>query len=173
MIKYISTAAIVSSLSLVACSEADQASVKVNPSHYHVKDAANLQQRFSQFNEQLVRDFQQLKKKESVAFAQQLPLDVNNLQTLNQHLVSRSALKPSKIAYCDVMNGYFAEMYRLGHYNLELISDVDLPHTEQENLKQNFSSPEQFYDFIINRYSTYRQVQQTMNYGCNLKAALN
>jgi len=71
------------------------------------------------------------------------------------------------------MNGYFAEMYRLGHYNLELISDVDIPHTEQENLKQNFSSPEQFYDFIINRYSTYRQVQQTMNYGCNLKAALN
>ena len=70
------------------------------------------------------------------------------------------------------MNGYFAEMYRLGHYNLELLDQIQLPQAQQENLKQNFANADNFYDFILNRYTSYRQVQQTMNYGCNLKAAL-
>ena len=34
------------------------------------------------------------------------------------------------------------------------------------------SSGLHFYTFILDRYTTYRQVQQTMGYGCNLKAAL-
>ena len=71
-----------------------------------------------------------------------------------------------------MMNGYFAEMYRLGHYNLNLVNDIQLPNTEKEDLKANFSTADQFYTFILDRYTSYRQVQQTMNYGCNLKAAL-
>ena len=76
------------------------------------------------------------------------------------------------MAYCDMMNGYFAEMYRLGHYNLNLVNDIQLPNAEKEDLKANFSTADQFYTFILDRYTSYRQVQQTMNYGCNLKAAL-
>lgn len=71
-----------------------------------------------------------------------------------------------------MMNGYFAEMYRLGHYNLNLVDKIQLPKAENEDLKSNFASSDQFYTFILDRYTAYRQVQQTMNYGCNLKAAL-
>ena len=120
----------------------------------------------------MAQDFKQFKQVENIAFAHQFPLDVNNLQTLNQHLVASTALKPTKIAYCDMMNGYFAELYRLGHYNLDFLKDVKLPRAEQENLAENFANAESYYDFILNRYTSYRQVQQTMGYGCNLKAAL-
>ena len=71
-----------------------------------------------------------------------------------------------------MMNAYFADMYRLGHYNLELVDDIQLPNAANENLKDNFSNVDHFYTFILDRYTTYRQVQQTMGYGCNLKAAL-
>ncbi len=156
---------------LTACSEQPQKPV-VDPAKYQVQTAQELQQRFNVLNVQLAQDFQKFKKVESIAFAHQFPLDVNNLQSLNQHLVSSTALKPSKIAYCDMMNSYFADMFRLGHYNLELVDDIKLPNAKNENLKANFSDADHFYTFILDRYTTYRQVQQTMGYGCNLKAAL-
>ncbi|MCO8042277.1 hypothetical protein OC498_06355 [Acinetobacter bohemicus] len=158
---------------LTACTAEQQPKDRVNPVQYQVKTAAELQQRFNTLNVQLAQDFQQFKKVESIAFSHQLPLDVNNLQTLNQHPVSRTALKSSKLAYCDMMNAYFAEMYRLGHYNLDLVHAIQLPNAKEEDLKKNFSDSDQFYSFILDRYTTYRQVQQTMNYGCNLKAALS
>ncbi|WP_347454147.1 hypothetical protein [Acinetobacter thermotolerans] len=158
-------------LMLVACSEEAQ-KAEVDPKQYQVQSAQELQQRFEALNQKLATDFAQFKKVESIAFAHQFPLDVNNLQTLNQHLVASTALKPTKIAYCDMMNGYFAEMYRLGHHNLNLLNTVKLPNAEKENLKADFSSADQFYTFILDRYTSYRQVQQVMNYGCNLKAAL-
>ncbi|PJI30559.1 hypothetical protein [Acinetobacter pseudolwoffii] len=158
-------------IGLTACSKEPQKPV-VDPVKYQVQTAQKLQQRFDALNSQLAQDFQKFKKLESIAFSHQFPLDVNNLQTLNRHLVSSTALKPSKIAYCDMMNAYFADMYRLGHYNLELVDDIQLPNAANENLKDNFSNVDHFYTFILDRYTTYRQVQQTMGYGCNLKAAL-
>ncbi|EPF72806.1 hypothetical protein [Acinetobacter indicus] len=157
---------------LTACGPHEAEQVQVQPEQYQVASAEQLQQRFSALNRQLEADFQQFKQLESIAFAQQFPLDADNLMTLNQHLVSSTALKPTKAGYCDMMNGYFAEMYRLGHYNLELLDQIQLPQAQQENLKQNFANADNFYNFILNRYTSYRQVQQTMNYGCNLKAAL-
>ncbi|MDM1324653.1 hypothetical protein [Acinetobacter pseudolwoffii] len=158
-------------IGLTACSKEPQKPV-VDPVKYQVQTAQELQQRFDALNSQLAQDFQKFKKLESIAFSHQFPLDVNNLQTLNRHLVSSTALKPSKIAYCDMMNAYFADMYRLGHYNLELVDDIQLPNAANENLKDNFSNADHFYTFILDCYTTYRQVQQTMGYGCNLKAAL-
>ena len=70
------------------------------------------------------------------------------------------------------MNHYFSEMYHLGHVNLALVKDVKLPNAANEDLSQVFANADQFYDFIINRYTTYKQAQETMQYGCNLKAAL-
>ena len=60
----------------------------------------------------------------------------------------------------------------MGYYTLILVNLIQLPVAENEDLKSNFASSDQFYTFILDRYTTYRQVQQTMNYGCNLKAAL-
>lgn len=157
---------------LSACSNPQQTQVKIDPKQYQVQDATALQQRIDALNVKLAQDFKQFKQVENIAFAHQFPLDVNNLQTLNQHLVASTALKPTKIAYCDMMNGHFAELYRLGHYNLDFLKDVKLPRAEQENLTENFANAESYYDFILNRYTSYRQVQQTMGYGCNLKAAL-
>ena len=157
---------------LIACSNPQETQENIDPKQYQVEDAAALQQRIDALNAKLAQDFKQFKQVESIAFAHQFPLDVKNLQTLNQHLVASTALKPTKIAYCDMMNGYFTEMYRLGHYNLNLVDQIQLPKAENEDLKSNFASSDQFYTFILDRYTTYRQVQQTMNYGCNLKAAL-
>jgi len=158
-------------LILTACSQ-EAPKVEMNPDQYQVQSAQELKQRFDDLNIKLAKDFSQFKKVESIAFAHQFPLDVNNLQTLNQHLVASTALKPTKIAYCDMMNGYFSEMYRFGHYNLNLLKDIQLPKAGQENLQANFADADQFYTFILDRYTSYRQVQQVMNYGCNLKAAL-
>ncbi|MEG2565856.1 MAG: hypothetical protein RSA84_06575, partial [Acinetobacter sp.] len=72
---------------LTACSEQPQKPV-VDPAKYQVQTAQELQQRFDALNVQLAQDFQKFKKVESIAFAHQFPLDVNNLQSLNQHLVS-------------------------------------------------------------------------------------
>lgn len=157
---------------LSACSSPEPEKVKVDVNSYKVINAESLQERFNQLNVKLASDFKQFKQVESLAFANQYPLDPNDLKTLNMHLVASTALKPTKVAYCDLMNGYFTEMYRLGHYNLSLIKDIQLPNANQENLEQDFASVDQFYDFILNRYTTYRQVQQVMGYGCNLKAVL-
>ena len=172
MKKPFSLLTLVMSIAFVGCTQNDVPKKSVDIKAYQVSDVAQLQKRFEQLNAKLTTDFQHFKQVESIAFAQQSPLDANNLKTLNMHLVASTALKPTKIAYCDLMNGYFVEMYRLGHYNLALVNDLKLPNAEQENLAQDFASPAQFYDFILNRYTTYRQVQQVMGYGCNLKAAL-
>src|SRR5690606_23461950 len=115
---------------LAACSEQRQRPVG-DPVRYQVQTAQGLQQRLDALTVQLAQDFQKFKKVESIAFAHQFPLDVNNRQSLNQHLVSITALKPRKIAYCDMMNSYFADMYRLGHYNLELVDDIKLPNANR------------------------------------------
>lgn len=159
------------SVALSACSSSTPPA-PVDVKNYQVADTAQLQQRFAQLNQKLVRDFKQLKQTESVAFSDQSDLDAHDLRTLNLHLVSQNALKPSKIAYCKVMNQHFSEMYRLGHYNLKLVSGIELPNAKNENLVQVFQEPDQFYQFIIQRYTTYRQVQEGMGYGCNLAAAL-
>ena len=122
---------------LTACSQEAKKPV-VDPVQYQVQTAPELQQRFDALNMKLAQDFQKFKKVESIAFSHQFPLDANNLQSLNRHLVSSTALKPSKIAYCDMMNTYFADMYRLGHYNLELVDEIKLPNASNENLKENF-----------------------------------
>lgn len=158
-------------LALSACSNEVEKTV-VDPSKYQVKTAELLQQRFMALNTKLNADFAQFKKVESNAFSDQSAFDANDLQSLNMHLVASTSLKSTKIAYCEMMNRYFGEMYRLGHYNLDLVQAVKLPNAEKEILTANFSSSEQFYNFILDRYTSYRQVQQTMNYGCNLKAAL-
>ncbi|WOE32027.1 MULTISPECIES: hypothetical protein [unclassified Acinetobacter] len=160
------------SILLTACSQSEQEKIQVDKASYQVENAILLQQRFEQLNHKLVIDFKKFKQVESLAFANQYPLDPNNLKSLNLHLVASTALKPTKIAYCQLMNDYFTQMYRLGHYNLKLLNDVQLPNSDQEDLSKNFASANQFYDFILNRYTSYRQVQQVMGYGCNLKSAL-
>lgn len=165
-------ATLIASVAFIGCSKTEEVKPVIDESKYKVADVATLQTRFEQLNKKLSLDFKQFKKDESIAFAHQLPLDVDNLKTLNMHLVASTSLKPTKVAYCDLMNGYFTEMYRLGHYNLNLVKELKLPNVAQENLQQDFSSADLFYDFILNRYTTYRQVQQVMGYGCNLKEAL-
>ena len=160
-------------LLLTACSNSEHEKQQVDVKAYQVQNAEELQFRFDQLNNQLALDFKRFKKDEHIAFAHQYPLDTNDLKTLNMHLVASTSLKPTKISYCELMNRYFTNMYRLGHYNVMLLDDIKLPRAENENLKNNFENPENFYDFIINRYTTYKQVQQIMGYGCNLKKALN
>jgi hypothetical protein len=161
-----------SALVLMGCSKSEEQHAPVDATQYKVQTREELQQRFDALNVKLTADFNRFKKVESNAFAHQFPFDANNLQSLNQHLVGSTSLKTTKVAYCDMMNGYFAEMYRLGHHNLDIIDQVKLPKAEKEDLAVNFNNPDQFYTFILDRYTTYRQVQQTMGYGCNLKAAL-
>lgn len=169
---FLTTTMLLTTIMLSACSADKQEKKTLNPQDYQVTDTAALQQRFEQLNQKLATDFTAFKKVESLAFSDQFALDTNNLQTLNQHFVASTALKSSKIAYCDLMNGYFTEMYHLGHFNLAMVKDLKLPNAGNEDLGQVFANADQFYDFIINRYTTYKQAQETMKYGCNLKAAL-
>lgn len=166
-------ATLILSVVLSACSSSEQQKIQIDPQKYKVQDAACLQQRFESLNQQLSKDYQAFKKSNNIAFSDQSLLDVNQLQTLNLHAVSSTSLKPVKQAYCQMMNGYFAEMYQLGHQNLNIIGHVKLPHAQGENLSKNFADADQFYDFILNRYTSYRQAQEIMGFGCNLKAALH
>ncbi|WP_349926778.1 hypothetical protein ABJ384_08625 [Acinetobacter sp. A1-4-2] len=166
-------ATLILSVVLSACSSSEQQKIQIDPQKYKVQDAASLQQRFESLNQQLSKDYQALKKSNNIAFSDQSLLDVNQLQTLNLHAVSSTSLKPVKQAYCQMMNGYFAEMYQLGHQNLNIIGQVKLSHAQGENLSKNFADADQFYDFILNRYTSYRQAQEIMGFGCNLKAALH
>ena len=166
-------ATLILSVVLSACSSSEQQKIQIDPQKYKVQDAARLQQRFESLNQQLSKDYQAFKKSNNIAFSDQSLLDVNQLQTLNLHAVSSTSLKPVKQAYCQMMNGYFAEMYQLGHQNLNIIGQVKLPHAQGENLSKNFADADQFYDFILNRYTSYRQAQEIMGFGCNLKAALH
>ena len=166
-------ATLILSVVLSACSSSEQQKIQIDPQKYKVQDAARLQQRFESLNQQLSKDYQAFKKSNNIAFSDQSLLDVNQLQTLNLHAVSSTSLKPVKQAYCQMMNGYFAEMYQLGHQNLNIIGHVKLPHAQGENLSKNFADADQFYDFILNHYTSYRQAQEIMGFGCNLKAALH
>lgn len=166
-------ATLILSVVLSACSSSEQQKIQIDPQKYKVQDAASLQQRFESLNQQLSKDYQAFKKSNNIAFSDQSILDVNQLQTLNLHAVSSTSLKPVKQAYCQMMNGYFAEMYQLGHQNLNIIGQVELPHAQGENLSKKFADADQFYDFILNHYTSYRQAQEIMGFGCNLKAALH
>jgi outer membrane murein-binding lipoprotein Lpp len=166
-------ATLIASLALAACSSSEQHKTQINPEQYKVQDVASLQQRFDLLNQQLSSDYQTFKKNNNIAFSDQSVLDVNQLKTLNLHAVSSTSLKPVKQAYCEMMNEYFAEMYHWGHQNPKLIGQVKLPHAQDEDLSKSFADADQFYDFILNRYTTYRQAQEIMGFGCNLKAALN
>jgi outer membrane murein-binding lipoprotein Lpp len=166
-------ATLILSVVLSACSSSEQQKIQIDPQKYKVQDAASLQQRFESLNQQLSKDYQAFKKSNNIAFSDQSLLDVNQLQTLNLHAVSSTSLKPVKQAYCQMMNGYFAEMYQLGHQNLNIIGQVKLPHAQGENLSKNFADADQFYDFILNHYTSYRHAQEIMGFGCNLKAALH
>lgn len=92
---------------LVACSSSEQAAVKLDTTQYQVADAGVLQQRFNHLNQQLSEDYQLFKRNNNIAFSDQSILDVNQLQSLHLHTVSRSSLKPVKQAYCEMMNDYF------------------------------------------------------------------
>ncbi|MGE8559837.1 MAG: hypothetical protein ACN6NJ_02650 [Acinetobacter sp.] len=173
MMKPLILATLIASLILSACSSSEQNKIQISPEQYKVQDIASLQQRFDGLNQQLSLDYQAFKKSNHIAFSDQSVLDINQLKTLDQHAVSRTSLKPVKQAYCDMMNGYFAEMYHLGNQNLNLIGQVQLPNMQAEDLTKSFANADQFYDFILNRYTSYRQAQEIMGFGCNLKATLN
>ncbi|WP_434082365.1 hypothetical protein [Acinetobacter terrae] len=173
MMKPFIFATLISSLLFSACSSSEQHKTQIDPQQYKVQDVASLQLRFETLNQQLSKNYQAFKKTNNIAFSDQSVLDVNQLKTLDQNAVSRTSLKPVKQAYCDMMNGYFTEMYHLGNQNLNLIGQVQLPNMQAEDLTKSFANADQFYDFILNRYTTYRQAQEIMGYGCNLKAALN
>lgn len=171
VMRFILVTLILSSM-LVACSSSEQAAVKLDTTQYQVADAGVLQQRFNHLNQQLSEDYQLFKKNNNIAFSDQSILDVNQLQSLHLHAVSRSSLKPVKQAYCEMMNDYFVQMYHLGNQNLDLMPQIQLPHVSAQNLAKDFSSAAAFYDFVLNRYSSYRQAQEIMGLGCNLKHAL-
>ena len=173
MMKPLILTILISTILLSACSSSEQYKTQIDPQQYKVQDAASLQQRFETLNQQLSKNYQAFKKTNNIAFSDQSVLDANQLKTLDQNAVSRTSLKPVKQAYCEMMNGYFAEMYHLGNQNLSLIGQVQLPNMQAEDLEKSFANADQFYDFILNRYTTYRQAQEIMGYGCNLKAALN
>ena len=173
MMKPLIFVTLISSLLFSACSSSEQHKTQIDPQQYKVQDVASLQQRFETLNRQLSKNYQAFKKTNNIAFSDQSVLDVNQLKTLDQNAVSRTSLKPVKQAYCEMMNGYFVEMYHLGNQNLNLIGQVQLPNMQAEDLTKSFANADQFYDFILNRYTTYRQAQEIMGYGCNLKAALN
>lgn len=165
-------ATMVSSVLLAACSAQESNQIKINTEDYKVPDATHLQQRFETLNQQFSLDYQNFKNDHQIAFSDQSIFDVNQLQTLHLHAVSRTSLKPVKQAYCKIMNGYFVQMYHLGHQNLDLVPQLQLSSLNGQDLSQEFSGADPFYDFILNRVSSYRQAQEIMGYGCNLKQAL-
>lgn len=164
---------ILSSLFISACFSEEQQKAEVDPQIYAAKDAQDLQRRIDQLNGRLAQEFQQFKQKESFAFSDQSALDAANLRTLNLHPVSSTSLKPTKEAYCVMMNGYFNELYRLGHYNLNLLDAVKMNNAPKIGLKQKFENADQFYKFILDEHSSYKQAQQVMGFGCNLRGTLS
>ena len=71
------------------------------------------------------------------------------------------------------MNGYFNELYRLGHYILNLLPAIKMNNAPKTGLKQKFENADQFYKFILDEHSSYKQAQQVMGFGCNLRGALS
>lgn len=164
---------ILTSLFFSACSSEKPQKAVIDPAVYRVKNADELQQKINLLNQQLAQDYQNFKKKEYIAFSDQSALDTNDLKTLSLHAVSSTSLKPTKEAYCTMMNTYFNELYRLGYYNLNLLNDVKMNNAPQVDLKHKFENTDQFYTFILEEHSTYKHAQQLMGFGCNLRGALN
>lgn len=149
MMKPLILTILISTILLSACSSSEQYKTQIDPQQYKVQDAASLQQRFETLNQQLSKNYQAFKKTNNIAFSDQSVLDANQLKTLDQNAVSRTSLKPVKQAYCEMMNGYFAEMYHLGNQNLSLIGQVQLPNMQAKDLEKSFANADQFYDFIL------------------------
>lgn len=170
--KRIAAAAVFSSALFTACSNQEPQQPAVNEAAYAAKDAQDLQQKINQLNKQFSEDFKRFKRTESLAFSDQSALDVNNLKTLNLHTVSSTSLKPSKDAYCKMMNAYFNELYRLGHFNLNKLDGVKMNNAPASNLKSKFANADAFYTFILEEHTTYKQAQLGMGFGCNLRGAL-
>ena len=156
---------------LMACTD-QQPVVKVNAADYQVADQTSLENRLQARNTQFAEDFTAFKKAHSQAFSTQKPVTEADLKKLHMHAVGATALKPTKEAYCSMMNGYFSDIYRLGHFNLAYIETVAVLNGAGEDAQENFANPEAFYNLVMERATTYRQAQQLMGYGCNLKAAL-
>lgn len=166
-------AAAVLSVMMAGCTEPKPEQVQVDINKYRVNDAPALQARLDELNAKLVQEYAQMKHQNAYAFADGSALDASDLMTLNMQAVSATALKPVKENYCAVMNNYFNELYRLGHFNIQLLPDVQIKHAPQQNLAQTFLNAQNFYQFILNDYSSYKQAQQQMGLGCNLLAALS
>ena len=156
---------------LIACAD-QKTSVQVNAADYQVADQATLEKRLQARNAQFAEDFTAFKKAHSHAFSTQKPVTEAELKKLHMHAVGATALKPTKEAYCSMMNGYFSDIYRLGHFNLAYIQNVTVLDRAAEDAQENFANPDAFYKLVMERATTYRQAQQLMGYGCNLKAAL-
>lgn len=170
--KRIAAAAVFSSVLFTACSNQEPQQPAVNEAAYAAKDAQDLQQKINQLNMQFSENFKRFKQAESLAFSDQSALDVNNLKTLHLHTVSSTSLKPSKEAYCKMMNAYFNELYRLGHFNLNKLDGVKMNNAPASNLKSKFSNADAFYTFVLEEHTTYKQAQLGMGFGCNLRGAL-
>lgn len=170
--KRIAAAAVFSSALFTACSNQEPQQPAVNEAKICNKDAQDLQQKINQLNMQFSEDFKRFKQAESLAFSDQSVLDVNNLKTLNLHTVSSTSLKPSKEAYCKMMNAYFNELYRLGHFNLNQLDGVKMNNAPASNLKSKFANADAFYTFILEEHTTYKQAQLGMGFGRNLRGAL-
>ena len=156
---------------LTACSTEDKIPT-VNAADYQVTDQASLHVRLQQLDQKFAQDFQGLKQQHNTAFSTQKTVTAQDLQQLHMHAVSTTSLKETKEAYCAVMNGYFSEVYRLGHFNLSHLANLKLLNVQPQDAQEDFANPEAFYNLVMDRATTYRQAQQTMGFGCNLKAAL-
>lgn len=158
---------------LSGCNQ-DEASVQeIQPETYTVQSVQALEQRLVQLNEKLSADYLQMKQIYGYAFSNTTALDANNLKSLNVQAVSATALKPVKEHYCSLMNGYFAELYRLGRFNLTVVETIKLNNAPTKGLATQFVNTASFYQFVMEEHSTYKQAQQLMGFGCNLRAALS
>ena len=172
------TAAVLSSVLLAACSNGETSktdgskAMDVSAAAYTVQDAAKLQQRIAALNAELANSYQQMKRQNAYAFSDSSALNADDLTTLNVQAVSATALKPVKENYCTVMNGYFNELYRLGHFNLNLLDGIAMANAPKTGLRQQFENADTFYRFILEQHTSYKQAQQLMGFGCNLRAAL-
>lgn len=157
---------------LTACTQDQKPQAEIDAAAYRVQNTQDLQRKIDQLNAQFSKDFQNFKKTESLAFSDQSVLDVNNFKTLHLHAVSSTSLKPTKDAYCKMMNAYFNELYRLGHFNLNVLDGAVLNGKAQTGLKPKFAAADAFYAYALDDYSSYKQAQQIMGFGCNLRDAL-
>ncbi|RKG31103.1 hypothetical protein D7V32_09470 [Acinetobacter tianfuensis] len=166
-------AALIGSIFLVGCVEDNTPAQALNPELYSVQNASQLQQKIADLNVKLADDYMQMKQMYGYAFSNTFALNADDLKTLNAQAVSATALKPVKEHYCSMMNGYFNELYRYGHFNQNLMDDVVLNNASAVGLADHFKNAASFYQFVMEEHSTYKQAQQLMGFGCNLRGALS